>query len=202
MSILLLVTLFAFGGAESEANETSCENAKVPNLTEKYSKLNFDIGPDLHSSYGIYEVMAKEIASRQKVSGLREIVNEKRIYISGARSCKRRVGEHLLERSTCPWKLMMTHDEDRYPQKMYTAECTCTKCAGRKSTKFQCEEIVLPMKVLRQRTNNGQKVCEKIGNETYYKYIEVFEPIVTGCTCSRKPKNKKESSQESIKPGI
>lgn len=189
-SCFLIATLFVCERVHTKAEDIRCtDDAKMPNLTEKYLQLNFDITTFVHRSFGIHELATKKFFNQQHLSGYAEPVKENRTFIFGASGCRGNKQEFLLQRSTCPWRLMMTTDNDRFPRQMFTAECVCTRCRGRKKSKFQCEPILFPIKVLRQKYkttgNKIQKVCEMLGNKVIFKYEEVFERIVTGCTCSK-----------------
>lgn len=203
--------VFVFGRAQNETTEYRCtEDAKMPNLTKRYSQLSFDFNNSLHSSFGIHELASKIVFSKQHQSGFIKSANEKRTLIFGQSSCRGKKLKSLLERSTCPWRIMMTIDEDRFPRQMFTAECVCKACKGRNPSKFQCEPILFPTKILRQKymtkteiktgtttaaVTTIVKACEKVNGEEIFKYEEVFEPIVTGCTCSKKSNTRNKTAK-------
>lgn len=200
---VLTMIMFAIRGVHSVPGEKVCtDSAKMPNLTERYSQLNFDISNNIHSSFGIHE-QAYKIFNQQHQSEPTSIADEKRYYIYGARDCRIRKSKSLAFGSTCPWRIMVTTDEDRFPRQMFTAECACKSCRGRKKSKFQCQPIIFPTKVLRQKyATGGKKECEDVNGEVTFKYEEVFEPIVTGCTCSRESKAVQSTLPETLKTSL
>ena len=196
MTALVIETASGDTGRESKCTK----DAQMPNLTEKYSNMinNVDLAETLHSSFGMHEWFSKNKSNTHN----RHPLLPKRFKVFGPGGCRySNKGVQILERSTCPWRIMLTVDKDRFPEKMFTAECVCSNCKGRSRSKFNCEKILFPMKVLRQkyRTKTNEKVCEKVNGVVTYKFEEFDEPIATGCTCTRTERVIKSKSRHSIK---
>ncbi|XP_052801641.1 interleukin 17-like protein [Mya arenaria] len=103
----------------------------------------------------------------------------------GKRKCKRRQkksGIEFMDISTCPWYLMITHDEERFPRTLGTARCRCKKCYNdaheqpKDVTNSTCKEVFITQPVLRKNHaySNGNKECT---------YTRSNERIAVGCTC-------------------
>lgn len=90
----------------------------------------------------------------------------------------------IQQRSTCPWYVEMSYDENRIPKVIARARCSCKTCSLRSDVapefnnafkSYKCRSVYFYMKVLRRR-----KYCEPDG---YYKYEVITEKVPVGCTC-------------------
>ena len=90
---------------------------------------------------------------------------------------------HDMDRSTCPWRLIITYDPNRFPRILGQAQCRCRRCydvEGHRPpddvlARTACRPIYMWQTVLRKTRAQSTNEC------TYRKYQE---KIAIGCTCT------------------
>ncbi|KAL4224397.1 Interleukin 17F [Mactra antiquata] len=103
-----------------------------------------------------------------------------------------------MERTLCPWYILLTYDEDRYPKELATAKCTCRYCydfngkkdrTSNKKRKPRCKDIKIKHKVLTyEKSSDGKPVCDPDNKK--FRIQKAVEEITVGCACAIRRKDK------------
>ncbi|XP_053550949.1 interleukin-17C-like [Bombina bombina] len=88
--------------------------------------------------------------------------------------------ELLHERSISPWTLRIDYDEDRFPQELAFAECSCKGCISSKTGKedFNLTSVLVYQKMMVLR----RKPCPD--NSKTYIFELNYEDVPVACTCA------------------
>ena len=164
---------------QSEPETVQCR--EPANLTEELGRLQEDI-LYLHrmgtSSFHIIPEYRNQNADLY--SNLNNMPAPKRQTIYGNRRC-REVKRDPDLKLACPWYVYLEYDENRMPQTMAKAECTCDECI---KVAGYCEKVYTYQTVIR-------RYC--ISDTFDYKLA--MEPVPVGCTCRHEIRNKHRHEQ-------
>ena len=88
--------------------------------------------------------------------------------------------------ATCPWKVVLNTDIDRFPQTIAEAKCSCDKCIERvrnncPSNKRRCFQLTGKCVPVMTRIPVIRRICKR--HSDTYEYIAQNEAIASGCTC-------------------
>ena len=175
----------------------SCENAR--NRSEQELKDQLDAWnskeSDLIQPFYIHPKLARKFTKRKSVSNLHlNNSSVKQSLIYGTRKCPKSISKRkhdVMDTSSCPWYIVLTYDEMRYPSTLINAKCKCRNCIGveknvSKSRERNCEPITIKQKVLRRElTERGTLICK----DGVASYLETWEDVPIACLCvSRRTK--------------
>ena len=113
-------------------------------------------------------------------SNLNKMLPTKQQTIFGTPRCKAAKRDPDLN-LTCPWYVNLDYDENRLPQTMAKAECTCDECI--KVTGY-CEKVYTYQTVIRRYCISDT-----------FEYRLAMEPVPVGCTCRHELRNKHRQEQ-------
>ena len=178
-------------GGEGIAKSLSCGSTANKNETDLKRRFGqYIANENLLGAYYIHPLLTNNIDIRE----LQKHSYESTRLLYGNRRCrsvlrKKKYGIQLMDRSVCPWYIVLTVNHDRFPVYMATARCTCKKCYDadgnqprvvRKNPPI-CVPIKIKVRVLRQQFAPGgsRKLCDK----NVFLYEESYEEVTVGCTC-------------------
>ena len=94
-----------------------------------------------------------------------------------------RVMDHVSSLSSCPWKYVLTRDDNRIPSTLVESRCIGSRCQsensadvqGRCRSYCQCQEVYRYVQVKRKRISNSLQNAI---------FGTVWERMAVGCTCT------------------
>ena len=155
--------------AQPESEIVPCKEPASANLTKILHDLHKEIIYRHRMGTSTFHIIPEYRNQRADLySKLNNMSSSKRQTIYGNSRCRELKKDSELK-LTCPWYVYLEYDENRIPQIMAKAECTCRECI---KVAGYCEKVYTYVNVIRRYCTSAE-----------YDYKLAMEPVPVGCTC-------------------
>ncbi|KAH3886300.1 hypothetical protein DPMN_010303 [Dreissena polymorpha] len=96
--------------------------------------------------------------------------------ISGETKCRK-----INAGAACPHHIVMDYDEDREPQMLAMARCSCVRCRDHINEATKCKPVMNYIPVIRRSCERPRGGVRQGVKE--YRYFKDLQAVPVGCTC-------------------